>query len=355
MAGNGRPTRGHTRRLIRRLESAGVPIDSSISAAMQSVDVGEFTDYELEPFWHDRPLVFLETSRGGVKTISAPHMIATMLHHLELSPGQEVLILGAKGGYIAALVAHIVGPEGGVVVVDPSREVVDHVRDRLSSVAETHTVRVRKMRQLTHCPPQLPDPLDRVLVTGSLHELPEWLESRMSDGGFAVAPIGGRFSQHLVKRERAGENWLDTDLGGVLFGPVDIAETEPEPLTAQTLAELLREAAILGDEIDLFTEGISQQLNDLSIALEQLPQDLGPLPQPHELEEEPPWALDSDMWMDEVHPVVDLLTAEMDWLAEVWHILITLLDVRLMQPGRPDSDDDEESVGGFGRHGDLVP
>ena len=26
---------------------------------------------------------------------------------------QEVLILGAKGGYIAALIAHIVGPEGG--------------------------------------------------------------------------------------------------------------------------------------------------------------------------------------------------------------------------------------------------
>ena len=89
---------GHTRRLIQRLERAGVPINSSISAAMRSVDVGEFTDYELEPFWHDRPLVFLETTKGGVKTISAPHMISTMLHHLELAPGQEVLILGAKGG-----------------------------------------------------------------------------------------------------------------------------------------------------------------------------------------------------------------------------------------------------------------
>ncbi len=347
--------RGQTRRLIQRLETAGVPIDSSISAAMRSINIGEFTDYELEPFWHDRPLVFLETSKGGVKTISAPHMIATMLHHLELAPGQEVLILGAKGGYIAALVAHIVGPEGGVVVVDPSREVVDHVRDRLSSVSETHTVRVRKMRQLTHCPPQLPDPLDRVLVTGSLTQLPAWLESRMADGGFSVAPIGGRFSQHLIKRERTGENWLDTDLGGVLFGPVDIAETEPEPLSAKNLAELLREAAILGDEIDLFSEEISGRLEYLSLALDELPDDLEPLSGPPDLENEPPWVLDSDIWVDEVHPIVDLLTAEMDWLGDVWQLLITLLDVRLMQPGHPDADDEEESVGGFGRHGDLVP
>ena len=343
------------RRLLDRLENAGVPMNPSISAAMRSVDISEYTDYELEPFWHDRPLVFLETSRGGVKTISAPHMIATMLHHLELAPGQEVLILGAKGGYIAALAAHIVGPEGGVVVVDPSREVVDHVRDRLSSINQTHTVRVRKMRQLTYCPPQLPEPLDRVLVTGSLTELPHWLESRIIDGGFTVAPIGGRFSQHLVKRERVGDNWLDTDLGGVLFGPVDIAETEPEPLSARSLAELLREGAILGDEIGLFDEEISNRLNSLSSALESLPEGLEPLPDPPNLENEPPWALDSEILVDEVHPVVDLLSAEMDWLGDVWQLLIALVDIRLMQPGHPDAESDEGPVGGFGRHGDLVP
>ena len=78
----------------------------------------------------------------------------------------------------------------------------------------------------------------------------------MVDGGFTIAPIGGRFSQHLVKRERIAEGWLDTDLGGVLFGPVDIADTEPEPLSARTLAELLREGAILGDEIGMFSDEI---------------------------------------------------------------------------------------------------
>ena len=100
---------------------------------------------------------------------------------------------------------------------------------------------------------------------------------------------------------------------------------------------------------------ISGRLNSLSSALDELPDDLEPLPGPPDLEDEPPWALDSDIWVDEVHPIVDLLTAEMDWLGDVWQLLITLLDVRLMQPGHPDADDEEESVGGFGRHGDLVP
>ena len=351
MAGSGE----RTRRLIERLENAEVPIDSQISAAMQSIDVSDFTDYDLEPFWYDRPLVFLETRKGGVKTISAPHMIATMLHHLELSSGQEVLILGAKGGYIAALVAHIVGPEGGVVVVDPSREVVNHVRDRLNPVAQTHTVRVRKMRQLTHCPPQLPHPLDRVLVTGSLEKLPQWMTSRMADGGFAIAPIGGRYSQYLMKLERVESTWLETNLGGVLFGPVDIAETEPEPLSAHTLAEMLREGAILGQEIGILDLDIIERLNALSMSLESLPVDLQPLPEPEGLEYEPPWAFDSDMWVDEAHPVVDLLSAEMDWLSDVWPILVTLVDIRLMQPGHPDAVDEDGQVGGFGRHGDLVP
>ena len=133
------------------------------------------------PFWYDRPLVFLETSKGGVKTISAPHMIAKMLYHLELAPGQEVLILGAKGGYIAALIAHIVGPEGGVVVVDPSREVVDHVRERISTVTNT-CCSCQKNAATDTLSPQLPEPLDRVLVTGSLESLPNWLESRIVDG-----------------------------------------------------------------------------------------------------------------------------------------------------------------------------
>ncbi len=342
------------RRLLDRLRSAGLPLTDSIDAAMRSVDIESFSDHNPVAFWHDRPLVFLETPRGGVKTISAPHMVVTMLHHLEISPGQQVLVLGAKGGYISALIAHMVGPEGTVVVVDPSRDVVEHVRARLQPMRDTHSIRVRKMRSIGRAPPQLPEPLDRVLVTGALSELPNWLETRMSEGGFAIAPMGGRFSQRLIKRERVEQSWMDTDLGGVMFGPVDIADSEPEPLAAENLAEMLLECAEISEELGLLDDEIIERLRLLTEALREMPADLPPLLHTEEFEDEPPWVFDDDDLLEAGHPVIDLLMAEMDWLAPLWPTLLALFDVRMIHPGDPEHGD-EDPAGGFGQHIDLVP
>lgn len=332
--------------LLDRLARAGVPMSPAVRAAFLSVDVGEYTDYELAAFFEDLPLVFLETRAGGVKTISAPHMIATMLHHLELAPGQEVCILGAKGGYIAALIAEIVGPTGGVVLVDPNREVIKHVRACLAH----DTIRVRKMARLDHAPPHLPEPLHRVLVTGSVPHLPAWLARRMSEGGFALAPIGGRLHQRLEKLEKVGDAFESTDLGGVIFGPVDIADTEPEPFSPASLAELMQEAAALGEEMDVLSNEDVQRLQGLAGVLVNLHEepDLPTLGEPEE-GDGVPWVFDVDRHED--HPVLDVLLAEIDWLAPLWPTLLALVDVRIMRPGV----DDEGGGGVFGRHTDLEP
>ena len=60
-------------------------------------DINDFTQFDTSPFYNDRPVVFLETNDGGVKTISAPHMIATLLYNLELFEEQNVVVYGAKG------------------------------------------------------------------------------------------------------------------------------------------------------------------------------------------------------------------------------------------------------------------
>ena len=114
--------------LLRRLEKGGIPMTASIREAMLNVEIEDFTDYETEPFYVDRPVPFMETDAGAVKTISAPHMVATLLHHMELNSGDDVVIVGAKGGYIAALIATIVGEHGCVRVLDPSQDAVLHVR-----------------------------------------------------------------------------------------------------------------------------------------------------------------------------------------------------------------------------------
>ena len=346
--------------LLGRLRKAGLPLTDSIREAMLKVDIRKFTDYDPLPFWHDRPIVFTETERGGVKTISAPHMVVTLLHHLELSEGQEVLILGAKGGYLAALVSHIVGPEGGVTVVDPNKQVVEHVRRRLKAQNLKSRFTVRKMRSLERAPPNLPDPLNRVLVTGSLAALPRWLEQRVCEGGFVIAPLGGRVSQRLVKRERQQE-MVDTDLGGVLFGPVDICETEHEPAGPEQLAELFEDALEVGGELGIFADDALQQLGQLVRELRELPDTLPPLNLYAEEEVEIVWEDEEEefifelegMGLDDDHPIFRLLTEAAEWLTPLWPSLLALFETQMQHPGAPDVEQEEGRD--FGPHGDLVP
>lgn len=332
----------------------------AIRDALLSVDISHFTDYDPTPFYHDRPLVFAETDNGGVKTISAPHMICTLLHHLELSEKDEVLLLGAKGGYLAALVGHIVGPEGRVTVVDPNRQVIDHVRERITSWAGEASFITRKMRQINHTPPNLPQPLNRALVTGSLDELPNWLIERVVEGGFIIAPIGARVSQRLVKRELQG-NWFDTDLGGVLFGPVDISETETEADSIE-LAGLLEDALEVGEELGIFEWADANRLRQFAHQLRDLPTDLPPILLTDESDD--PWEeeeegedfimqyFDHDIENLENHPLFRLLDGASEWLMPLWPTVLALLETRMQHPGAPDANIDDL---GFGNHEDLVP
>ncbi len=371
--------------LLERLSRAGLPLTDEIRQAMLSVDIQDFSNADPRTFWHDHPLVFLRTEAGGVKTISAPHMVVTMLGHLELHAGHDVLVLGAKGGYMAALIAHIVGDSGSVTVVDPSRQVVDHVRTRLARNGGGGPIKVRKLIRLESAPPHLPLPLQRVLVTGSLRELPEWIDSRLDDGGFAIAPLGNRNGQRLVKRERQGEQRLDTDLGGVIFGPVDIAETESMGSNIDALADMFDEGAAIAEEIGALEVEDRMRLRRLANAIRDLPDDLPPLRpaakdhervdeeadegEPEQAEEggeageEDSYIIEmafsavagDDLMENADHPLLDLLWAEMHWLGPIIAVLESLLDLRLQHPGDPEQPTARFDEGGFGSHGDLVP
>ena len=58
--------------LMERLRKSGIPLKDEVAEAMQNVFIGSFTDFELDAFWHDRPVPFLITDHDAAKTISAP-------------------------------------------------------------------------------------------------------------------------------------------------------------------------------------------------------------------------------------------------------------------------------------------
>lgn len=314
--------------LLRRLEKGGIEVPAHIYKAMLEVDVADFTDYDIEPFFADRPIPFLETDEGGVKTISAPHMIATLLHHLELSEGQEVVVLGAKGGYIAALVAMIVGEYGRVRLLDPSQLAIEHVQSRL-----THwpTVESRVLEAIEVAPVAFPGELNRVLITGQIRQLPEWLSSRIVDGGFALAPLGNTAGQHLMKVERQGDEMFSTDLGPVSFGPIDVKDTETGPMNPYELADLLELTLDTCEELDMADEDERIALQNLIVELRLLPADLPP---PGE----------GGISMGE-HPMFQLMWEAAPSFLRLWPMVQLMLRPNLAQPGAEDwnGDDDDES------------
>ena len=66
-----------------------------------------------------------------------------------------------------------------------------------------------------------------------------WMKERIVENGFVIAPIGEYRNQELMKIERQGDELQPTSLGPVSFGPVDIMESEPEPLTALEIVDLI--------------------------------------------------------------------------------------------------------------------
>ena len=88
--------------LLRRLSKEGILVPEQVKKAMLKVDLEDFTDYDVAPFYADRPVPYIESNSGNIKTISAPHMIITLLHHMELAAGQEIIVVGCKGGYLSA-------------------------------------------------------------------------------------------------------------------------------------------------------------------------------------------------------------------------------------------------------------
>jgi hypothetical protein len=145
--------------------------------------------------------------------------------------------------------------------------------------------------------------------------------------------------QRLLKREKQGDEWIDTDLGGVVFGPMDLSESERSPLDPHSLADHLEDLLGLMSEVIEIEDDTLTRLEGLIISLRELPADLP--------------TLDEDSTEDEIleHPVMELLLMEMEWLGPMWPLFGDYMSVELANPGSPG----DEEPGMSGGHEDLVP
>ncbi len=318
--------------LLTRLEKSGVPLNSNIRIAMENINPDKFTSFDLALFWDDKPIPFFVTEFGVSKTISAPHMIMTMLYHLELIKGQDILIIGSKGGYLAALCDYIIGEEGTVSILESHEGVRKYTHEKIQSFEPKGSVKIYTPQELIKSDRKY----DRILMTGYLKEISEDIEYHIKEGGFILGPLGSSIHQRLVKKEKQDMEWLDTDLGGVVFGPMDLSELEKNPFDPINLIEHMEVALeLILEVIDIEDESL-ERIYDLISAIKNLPEDI-PI-------------LDELATEDEIleHPLMELLLSEQEWLGPLWPILTGLDGVDIGEIA-------SQNYSNNGGHSDLIP
>ena len=86
----------------------------------------------------------------------------------------------------------------------------------------------------------------------------------------------------MLKLEKQDQHLFETDLGSVVFGPLDITESIVESPSPSEMAEMIEHVIELMNDAGIIENDEKVRLYDLVADLRQLPEDLPP---PEELDE----------------------------------------------------------------------
>ncbi|MBC8264028.1 MAG: protein-L-isoaspartate(D-aspartate) O-methyltransferase [Anaerolineales bacterium] len=151
---------------------------------------------------------------GHGQTISQPYIVALMTEILELTEQQTVLELGTGSGYQAAILSRLVHQVYSIERHDALAQQAKKVLSQLGYDNIVIKVGDGTLGWTEHAP------YNAIIVTAAAPDIPEPLTDQLTDGGCLVAPVGGRWSQELVKIKRQGETVVREHLTTVAFVPL---------------------------------------------------------------------------------------------------------------------------------------
>lgn len=170
-----------------RREELGEGLPGSVVAALRTVPRHLFTPGVPLVRAYEDAVVVPKTSAGGVSltSVSQPSMIAGMLAQLDVRPGQSVLEIGS-GGYQAALLRELVGPDGSVTTLDIDPRVVSRARECLD-LAGYGDVRTLCADGEYGAPGS--GPFDRIIVAVEAWDVPPAWTGQLAPDGRLVVPL----------------------------------------------------------------------------------------------------------------------------------------------------------------------
>ncbi|MFI5617463.1 methyltransferase, FxLD system [Streptomyces sp. NPDC051567] len=156
-----------------------------------------------EKAYDPQDIVATKRNEHGViiSSISAPSIQAMMLEQAEVQLGMRLGEVGS-GGYNAALMAELVGPDGSVVTIDIDSDVTDRAR-RLLDATGYSQVEVL----LADGEHGLPDhgTVDRLIVTVGAWDIPPAWTDQLAEDGRLVVPLRTRGLTRSIAFDRDGD------------------------------------------------------------------------------------------------------------------------------------------------------
>jgi len=181
--------------------------DPLVIDAMEKVPRHLFvSDALTESAYSDFPLPI-----GEGQTISQPYIIAEMTQNLSLKGDERVLEIGTGSGYQAAILAEIVFR---VYTIERNNTLFMRTR-KLFDTLKYHNIVARYSDGTQGWKEE--SPFDAIIVTAGGEKIPQPLVDQLAVGGKLVMPVGGHFSQELIRIDKGKNGVTTTNLGGCRF------------------------------------------------------------------------------------------------------------------------------------------
>jgi protein-L-isoaspartate(D-aspartate) O-methyltransferase len=198
----------------------------------------ENLEEHLATLYANKPLILYGEDDDTIpSTISQPSFVLRMLEMLQLRAGQTVFELGAGSGWNAALMGHLVGPEGHVYSLELIPEVAKTAAENVATLGIKNVSVIAADGGEGYAAAA---PYDRAIFTAGAYDLPRHFYEQMKDRGLLLIAIkteGEGDNLFLLRRSQDHFESLESQAAGFvqMRGKYEIDSLEP--LAIGTLPE----------------------------------------------------------------------------------------------------------------------
>jgi protein-L-isoaspartate(D-aspartate) O-methyltransferase len=247
------------KKLLESLVSNNLLKDRRLYQAFMEVPLEEFIPEKYRDplkIYEDIPNLFYYQNPQNYRTISAPHMITIMLQGLALKPHDDLLILGAKSGYISAL-AHKLSPKGEIIILEANSEIAKYTEKSLERLGLEHNITVIVKNPLAGMPDL--SPWQKILVTGAIKQsrIHPLLRQLDKDEGVLFAPMGEDMIQTYTQILRIDNDFFGKKQLQVRFTPL-MTQVELDEIELITDIDELKEPVQISNNPEKVDEALEK-------------------------------------------------------------------------------------------------